>query len=230
MPDNSAPPRRWARRIIILIAAGLVMLLMIGVGVYGLITGPPEPTRQAPRPIATQTPSPGSDGQSKPEPASTLEPLPATDDPEEFAQAVTEALFNWDTHSLLDVEDHRMRLIEAADPTGVETPGLISDLDNYFPDEATWTQLQEYQTRQRIDIDTLAVPGEWEDALAAGGPALEEGTIAYTVHATRLRDGVWVGDAVESAHPVEFTMFLACPPRTEQCALLRLSVPGEALQ
>jgi hypothetical protein len=32
-------------------------------------------------------------------------------------------------------------LLAAADPSGVETPGLIGDLDAYLPSTATWHDL-----------------------------------------------------------------------------------------
>lgn len=219
---------RRKRRLITLIAAGIVFALLAGVGIYGLIIGPPDTEPRPPAPHAPG-PDPTPSQTSSPE-AQTLQPLAATADPERFARQVTHALFDWDTHTVLTPEDHRLRLIEVADLTGEETPGLIADLDNYLPTDAVWTQLQEYQTSQRIDIDRVYVPDQLDEALAAGGAALEEGTIAYTIEGTRHRAGVWLDDPAASEHPVEFTMFFACEPRFEQCRLLRLSVLGEALE
>ena len=46
----------WSRgRLIAVIAAGLVLLLLVGVGVYGLITGPRPPEDRAPDPAPTVT-------------------------------------------------------------------------------------------------------------------------------------------------------------------------------
>lgn len=221
-PDSH--PRR--RLIITACAIGIVLVLLAGVGIYGLIKGEPDPGHTG-RPdgrgtTSTSAPSPTEE---------TLAPLPQTDDPETFARSVAGALFTWDTYTLLNPQDHRDVLLKVADPSGLETPGLVSDLDGYMPDQSTWTQLQEYQTRQWLDIDRAYVPDQWTDAEAAAGDDLAPGTIAYTIEGTRHREGVWYGKPVTSAHDVAFTIFLTCPPRGDQsCYLLRLSVLDEPLR
>ena len=164
--------------------------------------------------IAPTSPPPG---------ATELEPQPETRSPERFAEAVAQALFAWDTFTTFGADDHRAVLLEAADPSGAETPGLISDLSNYLPSAATWRDLQEYRTAQWIDIDRLYVPDQWYEAVAAADGQLADGLVAYTVEGTRHRSGVWFDEPVTSEHPVALTMFLSCPPATDRCVLLRLS-------
>jgi len=74
------------------------------------------------------------------------------------------------------------------------------------------------------------VPEQWHEAEAVGGDAILEGTIAYTVEGIRHREGVWYDDQVTSEHQVAFTIFLACEPAFDQCALLRLSILDQPLR
>ncbi|MCC6856511.1 MAG: hypothetical protein IT189_10675 [Microbacteriaceae bacterium] len=224
MTDPATPDRpRRLRLIISLAAAGLVLLAFIGVGVYGLLTGPagrPAPDPGGTSRPGTMTPTPG--GAASPS-TPTLAPLPATKDPEVFARALAQALFTWDTFTTLTPQDHRAVILEAADPSGEETPGLIGDLDKYLPSASTWRSLQEYRTAQTLTIDRLWVPDQWDQAVEAADGQIADGLIAFTVEGTRHRTGVWFDQPVTSEHPVTFTMFLSCPPATEQCVLLRLS-------
>ena len=222
-PATTGPDRsRKLRLIISLAAAGVILAVLTGVGIYGLVTGPPTPRPGLADPTGPATP--GTVAPTAPTPGATEHPpLPETRNPERFAEAVTDALFVWDTFTTFAPDDHRAVLLAAADPSGAETPGLISDLSNYLPSDATWRDLQEYRTAQWIDIDRLYVPGQWHEAVAAADGQLAEGLIAYTVEGTRHRDGVWFDEQVTSEHPVAFTMFLSCPPATDRCVLLRLS-------
>ena len=220
---NADPNRsRKLRLIISLAAAGLILAVLTGVGIYGLISGPPtsrpgttEPTGPAiPAPTVPSSPTPGR---------TELPALPETRNPERFAEAVAEALFVWDTFTTFASDGHRAVLLAAADPSGTETPGLISDLSNYLPSAATWRGLQEYRTAQWVDIERLYVPDQWYEAVAAAAGQIADGLIAYTVEGTRHRAGVWFDEQVTSQHPVAFTMFVSCPPATDRCVLLRLS-------
>lgn len=219
-PDSQ---RRRRRLIITLTATGLVVTVLAGIGIYGLITGPRDNTN-APgdRPPASTAPVDPTDPNGQPEDAA-LPALPRTNNPEVYVRAVAEALFDWDTFTLLTPSDHRGVLFEDADPSGSETPGLIADLDGYFPSASTWRDLAEYRTRQHIEIDRVYVPDQWEEAVAASGGQITEGTVAYTVEGTRHRDGVWYDDPVESSHAVAFTVFVSCQPVFDRCHLLRLS-------
>lgn len=212
--------RRKRRLIIALTATGLIIAILAGIGIYGLVTGP---TPSA----SSETTPPGSSATSPPpsaEPAEAKLPrLPRTNDPEVYVRSVAEALFTWDTFTLLTPSDHRAVLIEDADPSGTETPGLIADLDGYFPSASTWRDLAEYRTRQSIDIDRIFIPAQWDEAVTASSGQISEGTYAYTVEGTRVREGVWYDDPVDSAHAVAFTVFVSCEPVFDRCHLLRLS-------
>lgn len=222
-PTTTAPTRQRKTGLIIAaaITAGIV-LLIVAIGVYGLIIGPPESEPdEAPVAGSSQSPSP---------PAPDIEKVPQTTDPDRFVTAVAQALFTWDTHTTFSPHDYRQELLEVADPTGYETNGLIADMENYLPDQQTWTALQEYQTRQWLEIDEIVVPQSWEEALEVGGQAMVEGTAAYTVTGTRHREGIWYEQEESSSHQVAFTVFIACPPEGEPCHLLRLSVLDQPLQ
>ena len=212
--------RRKRRLIIALTATGLVIAILAGIGIYGLITGPTPPA-------PSETTPPGSSATSPPpseEPGEAKLPrLPRANDPEVYVRSVAEALFTWDTFTLLTPSDHRAVLIEDADPSGTETPGLIADLDGYFPSVSTWRDLAEYRTRQSIEIDRIFIPTQWDEAVTASGGQIVEGTYAYTVEGTRVREGVWYDDPVDSAHAVAFTVFVSCKPVFDRCRLLRLS-------
>lgn len=219
-----APGSRPRRTSLIIAAAitGVIFLLIVAIGVYGLIIGPPDRSEpEAPPPGQSETPR---------SPTNYVPPIADTTDAERFATSVSHALFTWDTHTTLTPHDYREPLLEVADPTGHETNGLVADLDNYLPDQETWVALQEYQTRQWLEIDEVFVPEEWEEAVAVGGESIVEGTIAYTVTGTRHREGVWHGEDQFSEHQVAFTMFITCPPGGEACHLLRLSLLDQPLQ
>lgn len=213
-----SPHRRI--RLGLLIGASVALLALTGVGTYGLMRGARHPNVALSSPGTTQGPaSPGGHNIRPILPAS----LPQTSDRVVFARAVTHALFTWDTTASLGLDDYQQPLIRAADPSGTDTPGLIQDVLHYFPAPDVWSQLSDYQTRQSITIDTLAVPHQWPRILRDAGGRLQDGVSAYTVKGTRRRYGVWLGETFNSQHPVSFTMFLACPPATKQCTLLRLS-------
>ncbi|MGO3658815.1 MAG: hypothetical protein ACTJFS_15905, partial [Micrococcaceae bacterium] len=215
--------RRRRRLIISLTATGLVIAVLAGIGIYGLITGPrdaDDPGNHTPS--SSTAPVDPTDPNGRPE-ETELPVLPRTNNPVAYVRAVSMALFDWDTFTLLTPSDHRAVLIEDADPTGTETPGLIADLDGYFPSASTWRDLAEYRTRQHIEIDSIYIPEQWEEAVAASGGQIADGTVAYTVEGIRHRDGVWYDDPVESSHAVAFTVFVSCEPVFDRCHLLRLS-------
>lgn len=212
--------RRKRRLIIALTATGLIIAILAGIGIYGLITGP---TPHAPSESTLPGSSSTSPSQSEEHGEPKLPRLPRTNDPEVYVRSVAEALFTWDTFTLLNPSDHRTVLVEDADPSGTETPGLIADLDGYFPSASTWRDLAEYRTRQSIKIDRISIPSQWDEAVTASGGQITEGTYAYTVEGTRVREGVWYDDPVDSAHAVAFTVFVSCEPVFDRCHLLRLS-------
>ncbi|WP_454116087.1 hypothetical protein [Microbacterium aurum] len=222
-PDLSAPRSR--HRLIAALAALVAVLVLAGVGVYGLLTGPPTgsmvETEPGPGITASSDPVPG-------DPAPTATPrLPtvrASADPATFARNVATALFAWDTASGFMPVDYTSVVLAVGDPSGAEQAGLASDIATYLPNRDAWIELRHYATAQHLTIDEVFVPDAWDAALEQAQPGqLAEGTIAYTVEGTRHREGVWNDETVTSEHPVAFTVFLVCGPTYDTCHLLRLS-------
>ena len=229
-PTDKAPFSR--RRLAVIIASALTVIVLAGVGIYGLVTGPRTPDSTAP----TRAPSPSEPAPTGDGPAELAE-IPATNDPRRFAERVADALFTWDTGSGLLPLDYTSVLLDVADPSGVEQSGLASDIAGYFPNREAWIELRKHQTRQWIEITDLYVPEGWAEAEAQAQPGqLVPGAVAYTVEGVRHRDGIWHGETVTAQYEVAFTIFLACPPqgpddddegaadRGEACYLLRLSM------
>lgn len=215
----------WSRgRLIAVIAAGLVLLLLIGLGVYGLVTGPRQPDDRTPGPAPTVT-APGESGPGRPGPPRVA----PSNDPDEFARNVAEALFAWDTGSGMMPLDYSAAILEVGDPSGHEQAGLASDIAGYLPTRDAWIELRKYATVQHLTIDNSFVPEAWDQAVEQAQPGqLPPGATAVTIEGIRHREGVWNGEPVTSEHSVSFTVFLACPPPAPQfrsglCHVLRLS-------
>lgn len=153
-----------------------------------------------------------------------LPTLAPTSDPDAFARRVAEAIFVWDTTTLLTRTDHLERLVEVADPTGESTPGLVSDLSGYLPTPHAWAELAQHRTRQWLTTSSVTTPSTWAEARAQAGDQLLPGTTARTIHGTRHRAGMWDGEPVASEHAVAFTVFIVCGPSYPHCHLLRLSM------
>ncbi len=158
-----------------------------------------------------------------------LPALRPTSDPETFARQVAEAMFAWDTATLLTRTDHIEQLVGVADPTGESTPGLVADLDNYLPTQDAWVELAKYETRQWLTVDSVSTPTKWAEAQVQAGDELLLGTTALTIQGIRHRAGIWEGDPVASEHDVTFTIFLVCGPSYPECHLLRLSMLDKPL-
>lgn len=209
------------RTIIVLIAAALITLAVIGAR-FALSGRPshPEPS------TFTRSGLPGPSA-NRPTPGATpddMAPLHSISEPQVFAEAVARALFDWDTTAPAPLTEHAGRLLAVADPTGAESNGLVSDLAGYLPTAQVWAQLKPYYTRQWIQIDSIAVPELWPQAEAEAGPGgFAPGTTAYTVEGVRHRAGVWDGENVSSEHDVSFSLFVVCGPTYPSCHLLRLS-------
>lgn len=223
-PATSDDPHR-RRLLITATGGGLALLLLVGVGIYGLVRGPATPTNPAPgeRPSSTapMTPTPTPDAE--------LEPLDQHLAPEAFARTVAEALFTWDTTTGLAPSDYAQALADAAH--GSEADAFAGDIRAYIPTNDAWTQLRTYATRQWLTIDEVFVPEAWETAVEQAAPGqIPAGAVAYTISGTRHREGVWGTDPVEASRPVSFTVFLVCTPPTPgrgagsgECEVLRLS-------
>lgn len=217
--------RRRRAALIAATAGGLVLLILIGVGIYGLLRGPDT---SAPSPsTTTTTPTPANAGGTGPR------PIVALDEAEEFAAAVADATFTWDTTSGYSPADYAQELADVT--ASVEADAAATDVRAYLPTPAAWAQLRTHQTRQWLTIDTISIPDAWETAVAQAAPGqIPEGAVAYTITGTRHRDGIWNTEPVATAHPVAFTVFLTCTPErstapargdgiAETCRLLRLS-------
>ncbi|WP_341941810.1 hypothetical protein [Microbacterium sp. LWH10-1.2] len=223
--DPAAPDDRRRRRLLIAAtAAGLVLLILVGVGIYGLVRGPaPADPPPSERPSTTTPVTPG------PTPSGELEPLRQNLGPEAFARAVAEALFTWDTASGFTPSDYAQVLADAAH--GAEADALVGDVRAYLPSAEAWAQLRQYATRQWLTIDEVFIPEAWETAVDQAAPGqIPAGAIAYTIEGTRHRDGTWDTTPVAASRPVAFTVFLVCTPPTPgrgaasgSCEVLRLS-------
>ena len=227
--DTRTDPTARRRRTVLIatIAGGLILLVLIGVGLYGLIRGP-QTTEPAER-----TPTDGPTATSPALVPAEPEPVVALGGPEEFAAAVAEALFVWDTTSGYGPADYAQMLADVT--TDTEADAAASDVRAYLPTPEAWAQLRTHQTRQWITIDTIEIPTAWEDAVAQAAPGqIPDGTVAYTITGTRHRTGYWGTDPVTATHQVAFTVFLTCTPEqtsapppadpaTGTCLLLRLS-------
>lgn len=221
-PRIPAPAGRG--RLVVLIVAGVVLVLLVGVGVYGLIAGPRTTHHpasgdgQTPGPVPTLSAGPSGDVTPR------LPKVVASSDPETFARNVATALFSWDTGSGFMPLDYTSVILAVGDPSGTEQAGLASDVATYLPNQDAWVQLRQYATRQHLTIDKAYVPKAWGEAVAQAHPGqLAPGTVAYTIEGTRHRDGVWNDQTVTSSHPVSFTVFIVCAPSYPTCHLLRLS-------
>ncbi len=207
-------------RLIALIAAGLVLLILAGVGIYGLILGPRTTNTPAPEPAPSPSHTRTTPGPSSPQ----LPDVQRSADPETFARNVAEAIFAWDTTSGLMPLDYTAAILDVGDPAGTEQAGLASDLAMYLPTREAWIELRKHETHQHLTIDQADIPEAWDDAVAQAQPGqIAPGTTAFTIEGTRHRDGLWNGEPVSSEHPVSFTVFIVCAPAYPTCHLLRLS-------
>ena len=224
----AASDARSRHRLIVLVAALVAVVVLAGVGVYGLLTGPPTSDRgpdhdgsARPGPVVTTPGDPAPTGTPS---LPALPEVEASDDPETFARNVAETLFAWDTGSGLMPLDYTSVVLAVGDPSGAEQAGLASDVAAYLPSREAWLELRQYATAQHLTIEDAYVPDAWETAVEQAQPGqLAPGTVAYTIEGTRHRTGVWNDEQVTSEHPVTFTVFLVCGPTYDTCHLLRLS-------
>jgi len=223
--------QRRPKRLIFMITITLVVLVA-AVGIYGLITGPvrheaKQPTKTATSPpgaVRTATaPAPSPTAPASAPPSARLPaPVAETTDPEKFARAAAEALFDWDTTVGYQPADIAQAVVAVGDPTGVET-GLASDVRTYLPTTYDWNYLRTYQTKQWLTMKSAHIPQKWAIALAQAKPGqLRPGTVAYTITGTRHRSGIWLTKPVSTQHPVAFTMIITCRPTFATCRLLRI--------
>lgn len=225
----STPSPELRRRRLVGLAVGLALTGCL-IGVYhSLSAGNGSADDAAP---AAASPASGGNLPSGDSTATAgIRHIGAISDPESFAEAVARALFDWDTAAPAPLSEYAGRLISVAAPTGAESQGLIADVAAYLPTDDAWAYLKPYYTRQWIEIESVAVPALWSQAVSEAGPGgFVPGTTAYTIEGVRHRSGVWEGGDVSSAHAVAFTVFLVCRPTYGFCHLLRLSRLDEPLE
>jgi len=218
-------------RQIMLLLGGALAAMTLAVGIYGLVRGPDGPTPDAS--AARQAYARGS--ADRPEAptavtASEERSLPHTADPIAYARAVALALLDWDTGAGFLPTDYTASVLADADPSGQETPGLLTDVATYLPTVDQWLALGAMKVEQRIDIEDVYKPKSWDEAVAQSNGQLRPGTMAVTITGSRHRSGVWNGQSAEVARPISFTVFVACPPAFERCHVLRLSQLNNPLQ
>jgi hypothetical protein len=222
------------RRQLALIIGGVLAVLAIAVGGYGLINGPQhtQPSADAadsgdPRVITSmESADPSESAASDP----NTNALPHSTDPVGYARAVASRLFDWDSSAGYLPVDFQSPVVADADPSGEETPGLITDIASYFPGLDQWLDLATMHVTQTLTIDSAEVPVSWGTIAAQAHGELRPGTTAVTITGTRKRAGLWNGQPSTTTAPVEFTVFVACRPTFDRCHLLRLSELGNPLR
>ena len=210
----------------LIVAGAVVLLLLIATVTYAVLVhrSPAATTTRHTNPAATTA----SADQSATAPA-TLAALAPTGDAEQFAREVADAIFTWNTTTMIGRDDHIEQLVRVGDPTGESTAGLLADLQTYLPTADAWADLTKYETKQWLTINSAVTPSKWATAQAQAGTALLPGTTAFTIRGVRHRSGIWEGSPVVSAHPVAFTVFVVCGPSYPSCHLLRLSILDKPL-
>ncbi|MCI1978269.1 MAG: hypothetical protein LKJ44_00910 [Bifidobacteriaceae bacterium] len=218
---KTSPDPRSRHRFYAVIAAATVLLILTGIGVYGLAAGRTQTS--ASRPSAA-SPSPTGTSASVSPSASTPPTVKGSSDPDVFARNLATTLFTWDTNSGLWPLDYTAAILAVGDPSGVEQAGLASDVANYLPLREQWIELRKHATRQSLTINRTDVPDAWAQAVEQAAPGqIPSGATAITIEGTRHRSGDWDGRPVSEDFPVSFTVFVACQPGADSCHVLRLS-------
>lgn len=212
-------PEELRRRRLVVIGVATALLL-IALTTYAVLVHRSHTTSTAP---ADDKPARSEAVPTTPAVVTKLPALRDTSDAEAFAREIAEAVFAWDTATLVGRDDHIEQLLKLADPTGESTSGLLADIGNYLPTPDAWVDLAQYETRQWLTLDSVSVPSKWAEAQTQAGDELLPGTTAYTIHGTRHRTGIWEGEPVSTEHEVAFTVFIVCGPAYPTCHLLRLS-------
>ncbi|WP_104125963.1 hypothetical protein [Cryobacterium sp. Y57] len=204
---------RRRRLVIAIVGAGVALIVLAAVGLFGLLRGPTKANqheRSAPPASAAAV-----------VPTDQPQPVLETSSPELFARSVAHALFDWDTRQDAGLADWVQVLVDVADAE--EAAAVAADVREYLPGAEMWQRLATYGTRQWLDVESVVVPVAWATALeqAAAGQ-IPRGAAALTVVGTRHRAGTWDTDEMRTERQVSFTVFVVCPGQ-KSCTLLRLS-------
>src|SRR3546814_9653766 len=108
------------RRLIVL--AIVTTLLLISAVTYALLTRGSTNTVQPSTQSISHAPDSEAVPSGTPDDGTLPELLPVTD-PEQFAELVAHAIFDWDTSSLAPRAAYLQRIATVADPTGASSPG-----------------------------------------------------------------------------------------------------------
>lgn len=214
--------RELTHRQVALIAAAVLLVAAMVVGIYGLVTGP-SPSGAGARGPAAAVPAGDRTVSDTKVSDPIVAALPRTNDPITYARAVAAALFDWDTGVGFLPADYQTPVLADADPAGEETPGLITDIATYMPTVDQWLDLGAMNVTQTLSIRSAAVPDSWARAVAQAHGELRPGTTAVTIEGIRQRTGIWNGETSSTSSPVSFTVFVACEPAFDRCRVLRLS-------
>ncbi|MDN5896312.1 MAG: hypothetical protein L0H93_20110 [Nocardioides sp.] len=139
------------RRRRLIVAAVTGALLLTAAVTYVLLTH----NQTAAPPPADPTTSAGTELPADPSAArddGTLPGLPPIPAPAEFAEVVAHAIFDWDTTALAPRTAYLERIATIADPTGEESPGLISDVRR-VPPPATVAAQRAPGVGESIDVE-----------------------------------------------------------------------------
>jgi hypothetical protein len=209
------------RLVIAIVSGGLALILLMSIGVYGLLIGPPKTASSVPRTLEMPGPSEVHNQAAEPH------PVIVTARPEGFARSVAQAVFTWDTRHEGGPSEWAQSLVDVAHPE--EAAAVASDVRGYLPSPEMWDRLATYGTRQWLELESIAIPSTWFMAIEqATAGQIPRGAAAFTIAGTRKRLGSWGTDVVRTERVVTFTIFVVCSER-ESCALLRLSQPDQAL-
>lgn len=218
---KTSPDPRSRGRFYAGIAAATALLILAGIGVYGLAAGRTQTSGSRP---SAASPSPTGTSASASLSASTPPTVAGSRDPDVFARNLATTLFTWDTATGLFPLDYTAAILAVGDPSGVEQAGLASDVANYLPSREQWIELRKHATRQSLTIKRTYLPDGWAQAVKQAAPGqIPSGATAITIEGTRHRSGDWDGRPVGEDFPVSFTVFLACQPGADSCHALRLS-------
>ena len=197
------------RRQILVIIVAVVALATMVAGIYGLVRKPDA------HPVASSEPAGVAVDTIEVEPAESPtpqdRPLPHTSDPITYSRAVATPLFDWDTASGLLPVDYTAAALADADPSGEETPGLLTDVATYLPTIEQWLDLATMNVSQHLEIEEADIPESWNAALEQAREHLRPGTTAVTITGTRHGEGTRDGEPAKTSYPVALTVFVACP-------------------
>lgn len=209
------------RLVIAIVSGGLALIVLMSIGVYGLLIGPPKTASSAPPTFAGSGPS------ASPERAVEPQSVLLTSNAEMFARSVAQVLFTWDTRHEGGPSAWAQPLVDVAHVD--EAAAVASDVRSYLPSPEMWDRLATYGTRQWLEMESVAIPNTWFIAIEqATAGQIPPGAVAFSIDGTRKRLGTWGTDIVRTERVVKFTIFVVCSER-ETCALLRLSQPDQAL-